>query len=313
MKKLLWISALSLTAMVCLTACDDSSSAKGDDEKENAEGGKSLLPDVSGEGCNFKKEDKVWGYTVNSKVQGVESTTGVYFIYNEKGSTDSVVNVSTGSEVTMACKYLSERQIDDSSDDESAKVTQYTECKNGAMYISDVTQYKHEDRSRDEAFEDVMEHCQSVNNYDKDKVQEALDEAAEKAKEAANKDKKGDDEEGDDGDGDVPEGDDGDGDDDNGTIEGNNDGQITCNFNKSDDEWTIRAEGASDMVVKWNTGKAVTFTKTDAGSAELCQMSLTYLPEGAEGSCDGKYLLMEDPDTFKDFSRDQLYDMYCGS
>ena len=320
MRKLLWISALSLTAMVCLTACDDSTSAKGDDGKENAEGksgdGKSLLPDVSGEGCNFKKEDKVWGYTVNSKVQGVESTTGVYFIYNEKGSTDSVVNVSTGKDVTMACSYLGGRQIDEGSDDESAKVTTYTECKNGAMYISDVTQYKFEDRSRDEAFADVMEHCQSVNNYDKDKVQEALDEAAEKAKEAANKGGKDDDEEEeeeDDNGGAIDDDDD----DNNGAIEGNDDGQITCDFNKSDDEWTIRAEGAGEMVVKWNTGKAVSYTKSDAGSAEYCQTMLAILTTDIEGnstaSCDGSYLLREDPDTFANFSRDQLYDMYCGS
>ena len=315
MRKLLWISALSLTAMVCLTACDDSSSAKGDDEKENAEGGKSLLPDISGEGCNFKKEDKVWGYVVNSKIQGVESTTGVYFVYNEKGSTDSVVNVSTGSDVTMACKYLGERQIDEGSDDESAKVTTYTECKNGAMYISNVTQYKFEDRSRDEAFEDVMEHCQSVNNYDKEDVQNALDEAAEKAKEAADKNKgdKDDDEEEDDNGGAIDDDDD----DDNGAIEGNDDGQITCDFNKSDDEWTIRAEGAGEMVVKWNTGKAVSFTKTDMEDAATCQMMLGYIDKDTESnstsSCDGKYLVIEDPDTFADFSRDQLYDLYCGS
>ena len=320
MRKLLWISALSLTAMVCLTACDDSTSAKGDDEKENAEGKsgdeKSLLPDISGEGCNFKKEDKVWGYTVNSKIQGVESTTGVYFVYNEKGSTDSVVNVSTGSDVTMACKYLGGRQIDEGSDDESAKVTTYTECKNGAMYVSDVTAYKYESRSRDEAFEEVMEHCQSVNNYDKDKLQETIDEAGKKAKEAANKGGKDDDEEEEEEDdnGGAIEDDD---DDNNGTVEGNDDGQITCDFNKSDDEWTIRAEGAGDMIVKWNSGKAVSYTKTDMEDAATCQMMLGYIDKDTESnstsSCDGKYLVIEDPDTFADFSRDQLYDMYCGS
>ena len=317
MRKLLWISAMSLTAMVCLTACDDSSSAKGDDEKENAEGKsgdeKSLLPDISGEGCNFKKEDKVWGYTVNSKIQGIESTTGVYFVYNEKGSKDSVVNVSTGKEVTMACSYLGGRQIDEGSDDESAKVTTYTECKNGAMYISDVTQYKFEDRSRDEAFADVMEHCQSVNNYDKDEVQDALDEAAEKAKEAANKGSKDDDEEEDDNGGAIDDDDD-DGDD-NGTIEGDDDGENTCSFNKSDDEWTIRDDATGKAVIKWNSGKAVAITKSNMGSAESCQGMLEFLATDTEGnstsSCDGAYLLVENPDQYEYFSRDQLYDMLC--
>lgn len=94
--------------------------------------------------------------------------------------------------------------------------------------------------------------------------------------------------------------------------EGGQASDITCNFKKSDDTWVIQnGEGGGEMTVKWDTGKAVAVTKTDLGDAESCQMLLDLDPSDTSGSCDGKFLVMEDPDTYKDLSKDVLYSMYC--
>jgi hypothetical protein len=98
--------------------------------------------------------------------------------------------------------------------------------------------------------------------------------------------------------------------------EGGQASDITCNFEKSDDTWSIaKGEGGGEMIVKWGTGKAVVITKTDFGDAATCKSMLDLLATDTEGSgtssCDGKFLVMEDPDTYKDLSKDVLYSMYC--
>ena len=313
MRKLLWISAMSLTAMVCLTACDDSSSAKGDDEKENAEGKsgdeKSLLPDISGEGCNFKKEDKVWSYVMNVGVEGIESKTYRFYTYNEKGSKDSVIAVTTGKEVSMACAYLggNDKDVDESED---YKQTQITECHDGAMWNIDVMEMKYEDESRDEAFEEIMQHCRAVNDYDKDDIQETLDEAKKKAKDAANKGSEDEEEEEEDDNGGAIEDDD---DDNNGTVEGNKDIEVTCDFKKSDDEWKFTANGG-EMTISWESGKAISYTESDLLTAENCASAqegfaaLAEMMPGMTYSCEGSVLVTADSGTFGDMSRDEAYD-----
>ena len=257
-----------------MVACDDSSSASGS-EKEESKGnanGSVEFPDISGEGCNFKKEDKVWGYTVNSTIQGIDSKTAQYFIYNEKGSKDSVVNVSKGDAVVQACTYLKGKEIDERSDDENAKVRTYTECKGGAMYISDVTEYKYESRTRDEAFEEVMKNCQILNNYDKKTLQDLVD----SAKQIVDSTKQ--------------------------TL------TQSCDFEKTDDEWVVTAVDG-DLIISWKSGKGVATSKETKDSAEDCQNSADIFNAGGEevASCDGKVFIVVDNDTYSEMTRDEAY------
>ncbi len=104
-------------------------------------------------------------------------------------------------------------------------------------------------------------------------------------------------------------------DDENGD-EGGQVSDITCNFEKSDDTWSIaKGEGGGEMIVKWGTGKAVVITKIDYGDVATCKSMLDLLATDTEGSgtssCDGKFLVVEDPDTYKDLSKDLVYSMYC--
>ena len=257
-----------------MVACDDSSSASGS-EKEESKGnanGSVEFPDISGEGCNFNTEDKVWGYTANSTIQGIDSKTAQYFIYNEKGSKDSVVNVSKGDAVVQACTYLKGKEIDERSDDENAKVRTYTECKGGAMYISDVTEYKYESRTRDEAFEEVMKNCQILNNYDKKTLQDLVD----SAKQIVDSTKQ--------------------------TL------TQSCDFEKTDDEWVVTAVDG-DLIISWKSGKGVATSKETKDSAEDCQNSADIFNAGGEevASCDGKVFIVVDNDTYSEMTRDEAY------
>ena len=257
-----------------MVACDDSSSASGS-EKEESKGnanGSVEFPDISGEGCNFKKEDKVWGYTVNTKIQGIESKTAQYFIYNENGSKDSIVDVSTGKEVDMACSYIKGRQMDENSSGEDSKTRTYTECKDGAMYISTVTEYEFETRSRDDAFEDVMENCKNLNNYDKENVQDLIDSAMQLIDSTKQ------------------------------TL------TQSCDFEKTDDEWVVTSVDG-DMIISWKSGKGVATSKETKETAEDCQNSADLYNAGGEelASCDGKVFITVDNDTYSNMTRDDAY------
>lgn len=100
--------------------------------------------------------------------------------------------------------------------------------------------------------------------------------------------------------------------------EGGEAASASCNFEKSDDTWVIaNGEGGGEMTIKWKDGKAVTVTKSEQADEELCELTLEIFSSDPTGtgtySCDGKYLVIEDPDTYANLSRNDLYKMYCGS
>ena len=94
---------------ISLSACGDDSSSgpSGDDGKKTdvkTDSG-SLLPEVSGDGCDFKKDDKVWSYAIKSSYEGLNNETYRYYIYNEKGFVSAYIDNFTGEENTTHYEY----------------------------------------------------------------------------------------------------------------------------------------------------------------------------------------------------------------
>ena len=267
MKKLLWTSAIALTAMACLTAC-------GDDDSGTSAGG----------------DDELYTCDITAKKVVVKQNAGPYsvtmtYTHNEDGT--MTTRYEYGSGHNNVCDGPMPTEVDE----DDAEMT----CKDNVLTV------KTKEAVTTEEFQEyagaATKACPEPASWGKD------------TKPSDDDDEAGTD---DDGEGST------DVDDDDGDEGPGNGGEsdFTCNFEKSDDTWTITdGEGGGEMIVKWGTGKAVTYTKTDMGDAENCQLTLSLLAldteDGSTTSCDGAFLLMEDPDTYKDLSRDALYNLYC--
>ena len=280
MKKLLWTGALALTTMACLTAC-------GDDDSNGTSGGyDSGIESIKTSVCDIKKSDDKW--VVNT--HPVQET----YIWTDDGV---VVQYRTNVSSKEGCEYELERRK------EIERDMVYT-CEEHILVGTDSTTLKGVEK--DAVIISVKPKCEaSTDKF----ITESLDDDDDET--GTDTDDEGSDgEEG--GSSDV---DDDEGSTDTGDEDGDEGGQasdITCNFKKTDDTWTIsEGEGGGEMIVKWGTGKAVAVTKTDLGDAESCQMLLDLDPSDTSGSCDGKFLVMEDADTFKNLTKDEMYSMYC--
>ena len=301
---------------ISLSACGDDSSSgpSGDDGKKTdvkTDSG-SLLPEVSGDGCDFKKDDKVWSYAIKSSYEGLNNETYRYYIYNEKGSKDSTITVSKGGQVGTACGYLSGKE-EVLGDDEDSKRTQKMECKDDAMWTIDVTQMKYENESRDEAFENIMNHCKAVNNYDKEDLQDALD-----SLKNASGGKNDDDDDGDEVESSSSESDDSEAESSSSKVtEPKEDSSssisadIECDFSKDDDVWNISMAGVSNMTIEWTDNGPVAISKTDMQMADLCDLMISSMEEeDVEVSCEGSVLVMKDANEFAGATRDELYESF---
>ena len=157
-KSTLIISCFAGISMVALAGCGSSSS--GTDAKDAAdEASEKYFPDIKSGSCDFKKEDKVWKYTSTAEADGDVSVVARYYTYKKGGSIDSNVVVTTGEDVKMACKYADETVYDD--DEAGSKIS--STCKNDALYTIDVQEGIDPDLSRDEAFDEVMQTCKTLN------------------------------------------------------------------------------------------------------------------------------------------------------
>ena len=126
-----------------LSACGDDSSSgpAGDDGKKtegNNDSGDIRLPDVSGEGCDFKVDDKVWSYVMNVGMEGLDNKTYRFYTYGENGSTDSSVTITKGGTASTACAFIDGDKTEDKSDD--SRHVEWVECKDGVMYTIDVVE-----------------------------------------------------------------------------------------------------------------------------------------------------------------------------
>lgn len=282
MKKLLWTSALALTAMACLTAC-------GDDDSGTSAGG----------------DDELYTCDITAKKVVVKQNAGPYsvtmtYTHNEDGTMTSRYEYGSGH--PDVCAGPVPNEIDDEDAEMTCKDNVYTVKTKVTVTTEEFQEYA---GAATKACPEPAPWGKGTKPSDDD---DETDTGADDDEGGSVGDDGGstvvdDDDEGstdvDDDDGDEGQGNGGDGD-------------YTCNFKKSDDTWVIQnGEGGGEMTVKWDTGKAVAVTKTDLGDAESCQMLLDLDPSDTSGSCDGKFLVMEDADTYKNLSRDALYNLYC--
>ena len=274
MKRIIWTGALALTAMACLTAC-------GDDDSNGTSGGyDSGIESIKTSVCDIKKSDDKW--VVNT--HPVQET----YIWTDDGV---VVQYRTNVSSKEGCEYELERRKEIESD------MVYT-CEEHILLGTDSTTLK--GLEKDAVIISVKPKCEMT----KEKFKESLDDEDDES--GDDEDEDGDDED----EGGEESGDDGD--------EGGEAASASCNFEKSDDTWVIaNGEGGGEMTIKWKDGKAVTVTKSEQADEELCELTLEIFSSDPTGtgtySCDGKYLVIEDPDTYGNLSRNDLYKMYCGS
>lgn len=285
MKKLLWTSAIALTAMACLTAC-------GDDDSGTSAGG----------------DDELYTCDITAKKVVVKQNAGPYsvtmtYTHNEDGTMTTRYEYGSGHSDVCAGPVPSEV------DEDGGEMT----CKDNVLTI------KTADAVTTAEFQEYAGNatkvCPEPASWGKDTKPSDDDDETDTGADDDEGGSVGDDgEEG--GSSDVDDDEGSTGTDDEDGDEGGQASDITCNFDKSDDVWTIAdGEGDGEMIVKWDTGKAVAIVKSDMGDAETCQTMVGILnmdPEGnTTSSCDGKFLVMEDPDTYKDLSKDVVYSMYC--
>lgn len=286
-----------------LSACgDDSSSGPAGDDGKKTEGdgdsGDIRLPDVSGEGCDFKVDDKVWSYVMNVGMEGLDNKTYRFYTYGENGSTDSSVTITKGGTASTACAFIDGDKTEDKSDD--SRHVEWVECKDGVMYTIDVVEDFYQTQSRDDAFETVMNHCKTVNNYDKDEIRDSVNAAlnssdskgGEKSSSSEKKPTSS-------SESDEPE------------VKSSSSisAAVDCDFSKDDDVWSVSMGGVSDMVIEWTDKGAVMVTRTDMQMADLCDMMASSMDEeGVEASCDGSVLVMRDSNELADATKDDLYE-----
>ena len=293
-----------------LSACgDDSSSGPASDDgtqvQGNSDGGDIRLPDVSGEGCDFKKDDKVWSYVMNVGMEGLDNKTYRFYTYGENGSTDSTVTITKGSTASAACAFIDGDKTEDRSDD--SRHVEWVECKDGVMYTIDVVEDFYQTQSRDGAFETVMNHCKTVNNFDKEEIKDLIDSALKSS------DSKGGDEKSSSSESDEPEVNSSSSqvsepeDDSSSSISA----EVKCDFSKDDDVWNVSIAGVSNMTIEWTDKGAVMVTKTDMQMAELCEtMAPSMNEDGVEASCDGSVLVMKDSNELAGATRDEMYEEF---
>ena len=277
MKKLLWTGALALTTMACLTAC-------GDDSSTSAGGDGELIT------CHIT-DKKV----VVKENAGPYSVTMTY-THNEDGTMTTRYEYGSGHPDVCAGPVPNEV------DDEDAEMT----CKDNVLTV------KTKEAVTTEEFQEyagaATTACPEPAPWGKGTKPGDDDDETDTGADDDDGGSVGDDG----GSSDVDDDEGSTGTDDEDGDEGGQASDITCNFEKSDDTWTIaKGDGGGEMIVKWSTGKAVAVTKTDLGDAESCQMLLDLDPSDTSGSCDGKFLVMEDADTFKNLTKDEMYNMYC--
>ena len=236
MKKLLWTSALALTAMVCLTAC-------GDDDSGTSAGG----------------DDELYSCDITAKKVVVKQNAGEYSItmtytHNDDGTMTTRSEYGPGH--SDVCRGPMPSEVDEDGDEMTCKDNVLTIKTADAVTTAEFQEYAG----------GATKVCPEPASWGKDTKPSDDDD------DDADDEENGSDDE-DSGSTDIDDDDEGstDVDDDEGEEDGD-DGEVveyTCDFKKSDDTWNFaHGEGGGDMVIKWKDGKAVTVTKSDMGDAE---------------------------------------------
>lgn len=131
---------------------------------------------IDGEGCNFKKTDKVWSYNVSTDLYD-EGTTHVISMEID-GTTliEKSINTVTGGSISTACKVMSEDDMHDSEQiDKTKTIETITECDGDKMIVTDITKTTNavdEEHNRDFYFEQFMGDCKMINGIEDDEDDE---------------------------------------------------------------------------------------------------------------------------------------------
>ena len=272
-KMLSW--GISFGLAFAMVACDDSSNPAGSSggEKGKTENGGSTIY-VKSNGCDFKKDDKMWEYSYTMTGVGAGDIKKIY-IYKEGGSTDSSIVIS----VLPSGANCSAVGGDYGAGDVSASVW----CEGNTMYSSEVSRNVDTELSRDEAFEEVMNACKAANNKlsgsDEDPFEDDGDQGGQSGSTEIDED--------------LPL------------------TNVSCNFKKEDNVWKVTADEGS-ATIEWVGNKPVVHAKVDMGDAETCEMMLEFAlmdaEDASEASCEGKFLVIKDETEYAGYTRDQLYE-----
>ena len=238
---------------------------------------------------------------MNVGMEGLDNKTYRFYTYGENGSTDSTVTITKGSTASAACAFIDGDKTEDKSDD--SRHVEWVECKDGVMYTIDVVEDFYQTQSRDGAFETVMNHCKTVNNFDKEEIKDLIDSALKSSDSSGDNGDDPDEPEVNSSSSQVSEPED----DSSSSISA----EVKCDFSKDDDVWNVSIAGVSNMTIEWTDNGPVAVTKTDLQMAELCEtMASSMDEEGVEASCDGSVLVMKDANQYADASRDELYESF---
>ena len=171
------------------------------------------------------------------------------------------------------------------------------------MYTIDVVEDFYQTQSRDGAFETVMNHCKTVNNFDKEEIKDLIDSALKSSDSSGDNGDDPDEPEVNSSSSQVSEPED----DSSSSISA----EVKCDFSKDDDVWNVSIAGVSNMTIEWTDKGAVMVTKTDMQMAELCEtMAPSMNEDGVEASCDGSVLVMKDSNELAGATRDEMYEEF---
>ena len=316
------VKALAFCAPFALTfglmACDDSSTGANDKGSGDTSGKTSpdpIFTDIKAGGCDFKKDDKVWKYTFTVKQKGAEANGARYFKYDGDDTVDSVVTVSTGTQVTQACRYMDGKEVDEEEED-GVKTVSTAWCEGKTFYVSDVTTGAFDGVSRSEAFKMVMADCEQLNkgvdNYNSSSSEKpgsssSTDEEDDEVSSSSVKDKPSSSSEKGKSSSSVQGGDD-------------EDVALICNFKKDDDVWTVDMAEYGIATVTWK-GTTCTVANDMAllVGADLCRVMMSEEPEAEDGEtieqfCKGDTLISRTSRVVEDADRDEMYaeiELFC--
>lgn len=145
-----------------------------------------IKEEIKASGCKFKESDDTWSFEYSTKDGG--STFNNSVVIKIKGSkyTMTSKDVSSGSEISLACKYI------ESGKEETDNGYIETSCSGGKMTI---TEYEEDSfRDRTEFFNEIMSDCQLVNGNPNWEPEESKKDAKKDSEKEDLKNEDGDDE-----------------------------------------------------------------------------------------------------------------------
>lgn len=240
---------------------------------------------IDGEGCNFKKTDKVWSYNVSTDLYDEGTTHVISMEFEGTTLVETSINTVSGGSISTACKYMSEEDMHDSEQIDKTKTHEtYVKCEGDKIITTDITKTTNalnEEHDRDFYFEQFMSECKMINGIEDDEDEEDDDDSSSSEEEDLSSSSNGD------GPNVGPSGDD------PAASITNCDEMIYEN-----DVWKVTSTLAvtnmtTIVTYEWEELKLHQYMemKTKMESQEECEQILASMPSETGASCDGKMLI----------------------